>query len=55
MYCLLVRYSFIFDSFRASQAIYKNLWYVSYPLLKETCLLFGQFDNNAQAAKKKHI
>jgi hypothetical protein len=32
--CLLVRYSFVFDSFGASQAVYRNMW-------KEICLLLG--------------
>jgi hypothetical protein len=31
-YCLLVRYSFTLDSFEASQAVYRNLWYIESPL-----------------------
>jgi hypothetical protein len=27
-YCLRVWYSFIFDSFGSSQAVYRNLWYI---------------------------
>ncbi len=40
-YCLCVWYTFIFDSFGASQAVYRNLWYIESPLRKEICLLLG--------------
>ncbi len=38
-YCLGVWYSFIFDSFGASHAVYRNLWYIKFPLWKEICFL----------------
>ncbi len=34
-YCLRVWYSFIFDSFGASQEVYRNLWYIESSLWKE--------------------
>ncbi len=34
-YCLLVRYLFIFDSFGASQAFYRNLWYLKVPSIED--------------------
>ncbi len=40
-YCLRVWYSFIFDSFGTSQAVYRNLWYIKSPLWKEICLFLG--------------
>ncbi len=41
-YCLLVRYLFIFDSFGASQAVYRNLWwYIKSPLRKVISLQLG--------------
>ncbi len=55
LYCKLVRYSFIFDSFRASQAVYRNLWYIKSPLWKVICLLLGWFATSAQVAKRSNI
>ncbi len=49
-YCLLVRYSFIFDSFGASRAVYRNLWYINSPRWEEICLLLG---NNLTARFKQ--
>ncbi len=40
-YCLRVSYSFIFDSFGASQAVYRNLCYIKSLLWKEICLFLG--------------
>jgi hypothetical protein len=45
---------FIIDSFAfgASQAVYRNLWYIKYPLLKEISFILGWFVIFAQVAKK---
>ncbi len=53
--CLLIRYSFIFDSFGASQAVCKNLWYITSPLWKIICLLLGWYVVYVQAAQKINI
>ncbi len=39
-YCMRIWYSFIFVSFGASQAVYRNLWYIESPLWKEICFVF---------------
>jgi hypothetical protein len=44
-----------FDSFGASQAVYRNLWYIEAPLWKEICLFLGWFVISAQVAKKINI
>jgi hypothetical protein len=36
-YCLLVSYSFIFDSFGASKQVYRKLWYIKSPLWTVFC------------------
>jgi hypothetical protein len=45
-YCLLVWFSFIFDSFVASQTIYWNMWYTKSPLWKVIYLLLGWLCSN---------
>ncbi len=52
IYCLLVWYLIIFDSFGASQAVFRSLCYIKPPLWKEICLFLGYFVISAQAAKK---
>jgi hypothetical protein len=52
---LLLWYSFIFESFGESQAVYKNIWYVKSTLWKVICLLLGLFVIFAQAAPQKNI
>ncbi len=47
-----VWYSFIFDSLGASQAVYRNLWYMKSPLWEKICLFFGCFVISAQVVKK---
>ncbi len=51
-YCLIISYSFKFDSFEASQAVYRNLWYIKSPLWKVICLLSAKFVISTQVAKK---
>ncbi len=46
--CVCVRYWFIFDSFGASQIVYRNLWYVESPLLKIICF-------STQSVKKQRF
>ncbi len=46
---------FIFDSFGASQAAYRNLWYIESPLWKEICLFLGKFVISTQVAQKINI
>ncbi len=55
VYCLLVWYSLIFDSYRTSQVVYRNLWYIKSPMRKAICLLLGWFVISAKAAKKINI
>jgi hypothetical protein len=43
---------FIFDSFGARQAVYRNLWYIKSPLLNESCLLSCRFLISAKADEK---
>jgi hypothetical protein len=50
--CLIL---FIFDSFGASQAIYRNLWYIESPLWKEICLFSSSQKINILTAQYKRI
>ncbi len=54
-YCLLVSYSFIFESLGASRAVYRYLRYIKSSLLKVICQLLGWFVIFAQGAQKQHF
>ncbi len=54
-YWLLVRYPFLFDSFGASKAVYRSLWYIKSPMCKVICLLWDRFVISAQTAQKSRF